>query len=171
MRGMKLEEQVMLAVCHAVSAGYANMVRRTDGIQNAAALLEALHVVHDKAPAVTYCSSKHLRSLQGAITQVEALDGISGKSTAQLKRLRNLLQMGARQVRDEAPHEGARGKTGTIKGTGKGESAKLTGNSETGKVPGKRKPVKQASLTALTAEGEKMSPKKNKRRRSAQSQE
>lgn len=113
-KGMQLEEQVMAAVCHAVSAGYANMVRRADGLQNAAGLFEGLHNMHNKCNPKQYCSSKRLRTLQGAIKQIEGLDGLSGKCTAQLKRLRNLLAMG--KAKDGAQ---------TKDGQGQGDSSKV----------------------------------------------
>lgn len=102
-RGMKLEDQVILTVCHAVSAGYANVGRRADGLQNAALLLDGLHNVHDKCFPKQYCSSKRLRTLQGAVKQVEGVDGLSGKCRAQLKRLRNLLGMGESHTDTQQP--------------------------------------------------------------------
>ena len=143
---MKLEEPALLAVCHAVSAGYANMARRADGIQNAAGLLEALCTLHDKAPADTYCCSKQLRTLRAAIKQVEGMEGLGGKSTAQLKRLRNLLGMGSREGAEEV--QGAEAKSASSK-------AKV-----------KRKREKEA---ASGVKEEKKSPKK--KTKSAQSQE
>jgi hypothetical protein len=93
-RELKLEEKVLHAVCHAVSAGHASMPRRADALQHAAGLFEGLHNLNGKSNPEQFCSSKQLRTLQVAIKQVEGLDDISGRCTAQLKRLRNLLGMG-----------------------------------------------------------------------------
>jgi hypothetical protein len=117
-RALRLEDKSLLAVCHAVSAGYSNMSRRADALQNASALFEALRSLHDKSDPKQFCSSTHLRTLQVAIKQVEGLDGISKKCTGHLNRLRSLLGMNkAKEVKDAKAQKAAGDNVG--KGVGK----------------------------------------------------
>lgn len=91
-RGMKLEDQVALVLCHAVSAGYSNMPRRAEGLHDAAGLFDGLLMIHDRADPSTYCSSKHLKTISLALKQVEGLDGLTAKCKAHITRLNSLLQ-------------------------------------------------------------------------------